>query len=657
MKTGNCPSCGAPIEFAPGAGKVKVCAHCSTVVLYGDAKLSKVGKVAELVDTDSPLSLGLSGKHTGAGFTVVGRIQKTHDTQTVFGTWDEWFLSFDDGRSGWLSQSEGQWNLMFPLVDQRPPTFADANPGTDFQLKGTRFVVEERGKARTVSAQGQLPDLHPDHPFVDATGPKGVFVSIDYGEGEPGEAFVGSTVRLDALGFDKSELSSTPRRAALSQARCTQCNGMLELKAPDLAKRVACPFCGALLDCSGGTLSFLELLQKPNIAPTIPLGSKGFLQKIQWTCIAFLVRSCTVESVRYEWNEYLLYEKAHGFRWLMEANGHWTFLTPVSAGEVLVSFKHAVHANQSYTLFQTVNTTTDYVLGECYWAVSQGEHGWAAEYIAPPSSLNLDRTESEVSFTVGTLLSTAEVREAFKLSTLDVATGIAPAQLNPWKERASSGWKWGGLWSAAIVGLFIVFSAMSPSGTFLKQSFPIPPTAAPGSPEAMTFSEPFNIPAKTPLEVKVETTGLSNQWVSLQTDLINQETFEVISLDFETSDYHGVDDGESWSEGSLSHRKSTAEVDPGSYVMRVTPAFEPANRPQQPLLVEVTADGPGLCCPLMLVLLILSFPVFASVRSSAFESTRWNDSVMQPVDFSGNPDLSSSRSDDDDSDDSGSDDD
>jgi len=48
----------------------------------------------------------------------------------------------------------------------------------------------------------------------------------------------------------------------------------------------------------------------------------------------------------------------------------------------------------------------------------------------------------------------------------------------------------------------------------------------------------------------------------VQTDLINQDTFEVISLNFEMSEYHGVDEGESWSEGDLSSTKSTAEVDP-----------------------------------------------------------------------------------------------
>src|SRR5262249_22001267 len=106
VKAGQCPGCGAPVEFAAGAGKVKVCEHCSTVVLRGEASLESLGKVAELVDTDSPLKVGLGGRVGGIGFRIAGRIQKSHG----HGTWDEWCLALDDGRTAWLSESEGAWN-------------------------------------------------------------------------------------------------------------------------------------------------------------------------------------------------------------------------------------------------------------------------------------------------------------------------------------------------------------------------------------------------------------------------------------------------------------------------------------------------------------------------------------------------------------------
>ncbi len=153
MRLGECPSCRAPVEFRPGAGKVKVCDYCHTVVLRGDANLESLGKLAELADTESPLKVGLTGSFDGRSFTIAGRIQKTQGTAV----WDEWFLSFDDQRTAWLSESEGEWNLMFPVSGVPLPLATDLKPLASFQLKNQRFVIEEVGQARTVAAEGQLP--------------------------------------------------------------------------------------------------------------------------------------------------------------------------------------------------------------------------------------------------------------------------------------------------------------------------------------------------------------------------------------------------------------------------------------------------------------------------------------------------------------------
>ncbi len=116
MKVGQCPSCGAPVDFPLGTGKVKVCEHCNTVVLRGEARLEDHGRVAQLADTDSPLKVGLQGRYAQASFTIAGRLQKDWGQ----GAWDEWFLSFEDGRTGWLSESEGAWHLMFPIPGAAP---------------------------------------------------------------------------------------------------------------------------------------------------------------------------------------------------------------------------------------------------------------------------------------------------------------------------------------------------------------------------------------------------------------------------------------------------------------------------------------------------------------------------------------------------------
>jgi len=625
MKVGDCPSCGAPIEFKPGAGQIKVCEHCNTVVLRGEAKLEKLGKVAELVDTDSPLKLNLSGRHAGNVFTVVGRIQKGNDS----GTWDEWCLSFEDGRTAWLSEAEGAWHLMYPLEGLKVPAANTLRPLAQLKLRERQFVVEETGFAQTVSAQGQLPDYNTKHVYVEATGPKGVFASIEYPEGQPGEAHAGTRVTLTDLGFDTHELQSTPRRDAMAGARCTECNGMLELKAPDSAKRVACPYCGALLDVANGQLAFFQLLEKPPHPPLIPLGAEGTLDSVKWLCIAFLIRSCRVEGTRYAWEEYLLWNQAKGFRWLMNANNHWTMLTPIAAGDVSLAFRAARYGNESYRAFQEVFTVTDFVVGECYWQVTVGETAKATEYVAPPKSINIDQTENEVTFTAGMMIDSAEVTKAFRLKKpLAMPDGVAPAQPNPFKQKASEAWKFTGLWAAFLVVLIIAFSATGSTDQLYREGYTVPANAASGSVEAQQFSAPFEIKKKMPLEVTVESPDLSNNWLGVDVALVNGTTGEIISVYAETSYYSGVDDGESWSEGSRDSSKQTAEVDPGTYVLRVTPQFEAGKA--TPFSVRVAADGgAGVLCPLLIFILMLLAPIYYASRSSSFETRRWNEAVFQ----------------------------
>lgn len=638
MRVGDCPSCGAPVEFRPGGGKVKVCEHCQTVVLRGDAGLERLGRVADLMDTESPLRVGLGGRHQGVGFTVTGRIQKSNGA----GTWDEWYLVFEDEREAWLAESEGEWKLLFPLAQSVLPDLAELTPLASFELKGKRFIVEEVNDATTVSAEGQLPSFETEHRYVDATGAGGVFASLEAAGGAT-EAYVGSFLGLSALGFSSSELSPTPRRDALSSARCTQCNGPLELKAPDAAKRVACPYCGALLSVEAGHLAFLQLLERPPIAPTLPLGSTATLadpteppppsgaKPPTWTVLAFLVRSCDVEGTRYPWNEYLLWHAASGFRWLIESEGHWSWLRPIAAGEVKLAPTTAEHQGRAYRQYQTVYASTDYVMGECYWTVSVGELARAVEYIAPPWSLSVDETPTEATVTLGVLLEPDVVARAFALEApLPEPWGVASASVNPHAAKAKELWAWTGLWAVMLLAVVLALSIMGSSQRFVQADFSVPPGVAPGSPEAQAFSEPFSIAKAVPLEVSVRAPALDNNWLGVSVDLVNQVTGEVVSVYAEPSAYSGVSEGERWSEGNVESSRQTDTVEPGEYVMRVTPTFE-ASRPT-PYAVEVRADeGPGFFFPLAFLVLMLLPPLYTSARSSAFETRRWNEAVFQPA--------------------------
>ena len=105
-----CHSCAAPVEFKSRTSLVTICPYCQSVVARGDKKLEDHGKVADLVETQSPLSLDVKGKFRGKPFRIVGRVQYQH---SAGGVWDEWYAQFPNGKWGWLAEAQGSFYMTF----------------------------------------------------------------------------------------------------------------------------------------------------------------------------------------------------------------------------------------------------------------------------------------------------------------------------------------------------------------------------------------------------------------------------------------------------------------------------------------------------------------------------------------------------------------
>jgi hypothetical protein len=338
-----------------------------------------------------------------------------------------------------------------------------------------------------------------------------------------------------------------------------------------------------------------------------------------------MVRSCTVEGTRYPWEEYLLFNKARGFTWLMQSNGHWVYLKPIDAGEVSLVPRVAAHyEGRRYKAFQSVMAVTETVLGEFYWEVHAGEMAQATEYVAAPYSVNEDSTSNEVTFTLGEYLAPSIIQEAFKLKDpLPPPQGVAPSQPNP--HTSKTAWKWAGIWGAALLAIYLIVNVGAANEEVLNLEVQLPPEAVSGQPTAMHFSDPFEIHKRGSVRADVYS-QVSNDWIGVQGDLVNQDTGEVWSFYEEISYYSGTDSEGSWTEGSRSGTEYLSRVEPGKYVLRTTAAFPtPAARSFRVQLTSGAPRGSWFCCA---VVMLLIGPLFSFIRSSSFESTRWAESNL-----------------------------
>jgi hypothetical protein len=93
--------------------------------------------------------------------------------------------------------------------------------------------------------------------------------------------------------------------------------------------------------------------------------------------------------------------------------------------------------------------------------------------------------------------------------------------------------------------------------------------------------------------------------------------------------YHGVDQGESWSEGKRYHRVYMSRPDKGPYVMRVSASWQEGKEPRNLRLLVI--EGVFRWSHFILAFIALGIPAgLALFRLVRFEVERWKESAHSP---------------------------
>ena len=630
MTTANCPSCGAQIEFAIGSSEVVVCSFCHSIVARTDRGIEDHGKVAALIDTGSPLRVGASGKYRRQSFRITGRTQLRHQAG---GVWDEWYAALDDGRWAWLAEAQGRFYVTFKVAAEAPPL--DALQLGDRVLDN--LVVAEIGEAALLSAEGELPwtpNAGARYDYADLSGPENRFATIDYSEDTP-VVFKGEEVAFATLQIEGGEARREPR-AKLATLNCTQCGGALELRAPDLAERIYCPYCGSGHDItSGGKLEFFKKLKPSKTKPIIPLGSTGTIDGDAYVVAGFLERAVHFD-IDYFWTEYLLYNREKGYRWLVHSDDHWSFVTPLRPGDVSDvdprgAAKNVQHDGRTFKVFQSANARVTHVLGEFYWKVAVGEKVDTVDYVAPPFGISKEITREaaqEISYSHARYMQPKEVEAAFGIEKLVRPSTVGSIQ--PY-----GGPRLGLMWLAMFAILFAaaVFLAISrPNRVLVEQMFDLGAQAAPdwnAQNARVFFTKPFELTGNHNVEVRASS-PLDNNWVYLGVDLVDESDGRLKSFEMPLEYYSGVDEGERWSEGKHTRRMFLSAPKKGPHVLRVEAHWEGGKTPPSQVHIRVR-EGVFRGLHFILALIAISvIPFFAVIRQAVFESRRWAESSFSP---------------------------
>ena len=502
-------------------------------------------------------------------------------------------------------------------------------------ISGQHFQVSDLETARCIAGQGELPfkvDAGYDVNTVDLRS-NNAFATLDYSEIPP-LVFVGQTVHFDALKLTKLRDLRDPSSGSTAQApiqarafNCPHCAAPLTLHSLAI-ESIACASCGSIIGIDNENIQLLaRAAQALREIPCLPLGSTGSVRGIVWEVIGFLRRKSTSEDIDYFWSEYLLFNAQQGFAWLTEYQGHWNFVralaNPPSVGRRQRAFKYE---GEEFKLFSRSPAEVTYVLGEFYWRVSVGETATVDDYIHPPRMLSREVTEKEVIWSQGDYLEAEELRTAFRIAVPALPqSGVFANQPNPLAERYRGICRlfWTFALLATMVQLFFFFFLAS--HLVLKQSL----VFSAQTEEASKMTQEFTLKSRARALLVRHKTDVDNNWLSLTTTLIEKNTGEAHQGVQEISYYKGVDDGESWSEGSTSDDIVFKGIPAGSYYLSVEAELGPDKRAAVLDTLEVIRNPAGWSNYLLVLIFLALFPLFSRGRRNSFEARRWNESAIE----------------------------
>ncbi len=607
-----------------------VCPYCRSAIARTDRGLSDLGKGAEIAESESPLKLGLKGEFKGARFELTGRAQLKHQ---LGGFWDEWYATFSNGWVGWLAEAQGRFYMTFyqPLPQGVSiPSFEGLQLGqfVPESPSQTPLMVQEKGVAASLAAEGEIPyRLTPNEEsrFADLAGKGNAFATIDYSM-EPPWIFVGQQVTLEEIGLgDAKPGKREARRVSAAAIGCPNCGGPLDLAVPDKTERVSCPNCNSLLDVNQGNLSYLHALN-PSPSPhdfLHPVGAEGTcMGDVKVKVIGAVVRSVTIDAIQYFWHEYLLYNPLTGFRWLVHSDNHWNFVEPVNPAEVAASGTNVVYSGRTYKIFQDAPAVVEYVKGEFYWRVEQGETVRAVDYVSAPLMLSQEITSNEVNWSAGVYMTNAEIEKIFGVADLPKPWSVAPNQ--PF--TGSFYYTWGAL---PLLLLLVVAALMIPltgmTSTVLSQQVSLPPMTNATTPQT-AFSQQFDLKGNRNIRLSASA-PVDNSFAELDVDLVNEQSQEVESVSIPIEYYSGTDSDGSWTEGSKEQDATLSSLPGGKYTLRVEGTWQNWEQPM-PVSVKVEQNvnrGVNFVCALIVLCIV---PFFGLIRKWSFESSRWKESMF-----------------------------
>ncbi len=413
-----CPSCGAQVPFRSSASVMAVCEYCQTTVLRENESVRDQGKMSAVLEDYSPLQIGSSGEQDGVGFSLIGRIQ----LQYTDGSWNEWYLQFDDGTNGWLSDASGQYIITRAAGHlEGAPLFKALTINQIIVYQSVSFRVTDCRSATCTGGQGELP-------FVVGKGWQtsvadlrfaSRFLSLDYTDGYPPLVYDGRAVTLDALKFqmlrevDQVQSSTGKIKGKITNIECPNCGSPIPY-VMGMAEHLVCPSCRAEVAMGEEKAEVLvKHKELVTLKTALSLGDKATIDNNAYVVIGLMQMEEVGEEESSLWTEYLLYSLAAGFLWLVDSGEeNWqktTVLNEIPEDKAGNAYLQGKRWDRKWAYQGRVL----YAVGAFNWRVKIGDTNFIVDYTNGADTLTSEQNANEINWSLSTPISGYFVRQAF----------------------------------------------------------------------------------------------------------------------------------------------------------------------------------------------------------------------------------------------------
>lgn len=405
---------------------------------------------------------------------------------------------------------------------------------------------------------------------------------------------------------------------------CPNCNESSELTFEVDWKSFACPYCQTLyFKGANGYEQQSNFLRKTTQRIPLHLGKQGVIEGTLWEVTGICIKYPLQED--FGWQEFVLHNKAGECCYLSEYNGYWTLSKEIeNKGEFLLREERGfLHQEKFYRIFHNSRYRTTYAAG--FFDHFLPETGVAKDYINVPNALLLEKNGSDLPFVYeARYVPPQEIQAAFPDVALPQRYG--PGMLEPFPIPIVGFWSVLGSVGALIILWQVLITAFYPSYPVLRDYVMMPDSVATVTHVSPSFTcTGHTAPVKISLSAPVD-----NSWAAVDFCLVNEETKEERYGTVDVAYYHGVEDGELWSEGEFNPSIKLCGVKPGPYhlVMEISKA---PNTPElKALQYFVTARASTLGNLLLALGLLLLTAMGVLLWQANFEQKRWMKSDFPP---------------------------